>query len=498
MTRTSTLLAAMSCGAIVTSSLVAHAEVEIGGTAGIHGFSKDSELGVDDVPDAPSASNSLLLGVRLGVFFTKYLGVEGEFGVLPTDARDLDYGVTAITYRGHLVFQLPNPTVTPFVLVGGGAFSTVSTDNAGFENDPNTNLYTDTDSAFYLGAGAKKLLTDKFGLRFDARMLVVPSSENDMPPSEDVKKVTVDWEMLLSAYVHFGGAKKEAPPPPPPVDEDPDKDGILGAADQCPTDPEDKDGYQDDDGCSEPDNDGDGILDGADKCPTDAEDKDGYQDDDGCPETDNDGDGIQDNQDQCPTEAEDKDGFQDEDGCPDPDNDGDGVLDPNDKCPTEAESKNGFQDDDGCPDEIPAKLKQFTGVVQGINFRTGSADLLKTSNRTLDKAVAVLNEYKDLQMEIQGHTDDVPLKPKKGSKWADNLELSQARAESVREYFIAKGIAENRLSAKGYGDSAPLVDPTGLKGGKLKAARSKNRRVEFKLISPLNAAGATTPAPTTN
>ena len=63
--------------------------------------------------------------------------------------------------------------------------------------------------------------------------------------------------------------------------------------------------------------------------------------------------------------------------------------------------------------------------------------------------------------------------------------LSQGRADSVKAYFVSKGIEEGRLTAKGYGDTMPAVDPAGLKGGKLTAARTKNRRVEFKLISNL-------------
>src|SRR6185295_4698477 len=192
-------------------------------------------------------------------------------------------------------------------------------------------------------------------------------------------------------------------------------------------------------------------------------------DEDGCPDPDNDSDGIPDAQDKCPNEAEDKDGFQDDDGCPDPDNDGDGVPDAQDKCPNDPETKNGLQDEDGCPDEIPLKLKQFTGVIQGINFKTGDAALQNTSSATLDKAVAVLQEFGDLRLEIQGHTDDQPLKA--GGKFADNAALSQARAESVKAYFVSKGIPEARLSAKGYADTVPVEDPKGLTGAKLNAAR---------------------------
>ncbi|MGE3544317.1 MAG: OmpA family protein, partial [Kofleriaceae bacterium] len=221
-------------------------------------------------------------------------------------------------------------------------------------------------------------------------------------------------------------------------------------------------------------------------------DKDSFQDDDGCPDADNDGDQIPDAADQCANEPEDMDGFQDEDGCPDPDNDGDGVPDAQDKCPADPETKNGFQDEDGCPDEIPEKLKKFTGTIQGINFKTGSADILANSNKVLDKAVAVLTEFKDLKVEIQGHTDDTPLK---GKKFADNTALSQARAESVRAYLIKKGVEENRLTAVGYGDTKPVIDPAGLKGGKLKTARAKNRRVEFQLVSSLTAPAPAAPAP---
>ena len=153
------------------------------------------------------------------------------------------------------------------------------------------------------------------------------------------------------------------------------------------------------------------------------------------------------------------------------------------RCPNDPETKNGYQDADGCPDEIPAKLKQFTGVIQGINFKVNDAALQPTSNATLDKAVAVLKEFGDLKLEIQGHTDDQPLKAK--GKYPDNQALSQARAESVKAYFVSKGISEARLTAKGYGDTVPVENPKDLKGGKLDAARAKNRRVEFKLVSAL-------------
>jgi OOP family OmpA-OmpF porin len=420
---------------------VAQANVEIGGTAGIHVFSNTNELGVNDVADANSEHNSALFGLRLGVFFTPMFGVEGEFAVIPSESRTSVFDVWNITYRAQLVAQFraadPQVKLVPFAFLGLGAFQIV--DNGGAEND--AQIAKDTDAALFLGAGVKYRVDNGWGLRADVRLLFPPSSKDD--------SFTEDFEALLSIYKDFGRKKVEKPIVPV-VDNDPDKDGIVGEADKCPNEAEDKDGFQDEDGCPDPDNDGDGVLDAADK---------------------------------CPNEPEDKDGFQDEDGCPDPDNDGDGVLDATDKCPTEPETKNGFQDEDGCPDEIPAKLKQFTGIIQGINFKLNDATLQPTSNAALDKAVAVLKEFGDLKLEIQGHTDDQALKA--GGKFADNQALSQARADSVKAYFVSKGIDEARLTAKGYGDTVPVENPKDLTAGKLNAARAKNRRVEFKLVSAL-------------
>jgi hypothetical protein len=100
------------------------------------------------------------------------------------------------------------------------------------------------------------------------------------------------------------------------------------------------------------DEDGDGLRDdtGEDQCVGLPEDRDGYQDDDGCPE-DNDNDDIPDAEDRCPNEDEDVDGFEDDDGCPDPDNDQDGVLDTEDQCPNVAMGPDPDEARPGCPRE---------------------------------------------------------------------------------------------------------------------------------------------------
>ena len=253
---------------------------------------------------------------------------------------------------------------------------------------------------------------------------------------------------------------------------DSDGDGIPDDVDKCPTEPEDKDGFDDEDGCPDLDNDQDGIPDKLDKCPNEPEDKDGFQDDDGCPEVDNDGDGIPDAQDKCPNEPEDKDGFQDDDGCPDLDNDGDGIPDAMDKCPNEPETFNGVDDTDGCPDS-GGQVTIAGGKIElpeNINFDTGSERIAGRSEALMDRIADKMKSNPQVKrIRIEGHTDDVG-----GSK--KNMELSQARAEAVRNFLIRKGVEPDRLQAVGYGDTRPLDKR------KTADARAKNRRVEFIIV----------------
>jgi len=133
---------------------------------------------------------------------------------------------------------------------------------------------------------------------------------------------------------------------------DADGDGVYDDVDRCPGRLEDMDGYNDSDGCPDPDNDGDTLLDVDDQCPNEAEDLDQFEDEDGCPEPDNDGDGVPDLNDACPAAAEDGLGKNPNDGCPShtEDSDGDGIPDTDDSCDDEPEDMDGFEDEDGCPD----------------------------------------------------------------------------------------------------------------------------------------------------
>jgi outer membrane protein OmpA-like peptidoglycan-associated protein len=254
---------------------------------------------------------------------------------------------------------------------------------------------------------------------------------------------------------------------------DRDRDGVIDAKDGCPDEPEDKDGFADDDGCPELDNDQDGVLDAEDKCPDQPEDKDGYQDEDGCPDNDNDGDGVEDSRDGCPDKAEDKDGYQDEDGCPEPDNDGDGIADAQDRCPNEPETFNQFQDEDGCPDSVDTGVTVQKGMItipEQIQFKRGSAVIEKASFKILDEVAKKIRENPQIgTIRIEGHCDTT------GTPDA-NQRLSDSRADSVRRYLIGKGVRADRLQSVGYGSKRPIASNDTPEG------RFKNRRVEFVII----------------
>jgi OOP family OmpA-OmpF porin len=257
-------------------------------------------------------------------------------------------------------------------------------------------------------------------------------------------------------------------------DPDNDHDGIPDVDDRCPNEPEDRDGDQDADGCPEGgdgDRDGDGILDKNDKCPDEPEDKDGFQDHDGCPDPDNDKDGIPDKQDQCPNDPEDKDNFQDADGCPDPDNDKDGIPDVIDKCPNDPETFNGYQDEDGCPDKGSVLIQENNIVIlDKIKFKTGSAEILPESKSILDAVTAAITHHPEfVLMEVAGHADE-------RSDDLYNLKLTQARVNSVMAALVQRGVAKDRLRSKGYGEYCP-EDPA-----HTPEAWETNRRVEFKIV----------------
>jgi len=214
------------------------------------------------------------------------------------------------------------------------------------------------------------------------------------------------------------------------------------------------------------DTDGDGIPDEIDRCPLDPEDKDGFQDEDGCPDPDNDGDGIVDAMDACPNNP----GPLSNRGCPVLDRDGDGVPDAEDRCPDVA----GLKENGGCPPE-PKKYalvevkKDRIEIKQQVRFATAKFAVLKASFGLLDQVAQVLQDNPAMRVRVEGHTDNV------GGEGV-NLKLSQKRADSVRDYLVKKGVDRARLESKGYGPTKPIASNRTEKG------RSQNRRTEFHIL----------------
>jgi len=118
------------------------------------------------------------------------------------------------------------------------------------------------------------------------------------------------------------------------------------------------------------------------------------------------------------------------------------------------------------PAPTPAPAPPQKLVLEGVNFDFDKATLRQEDIAIIDRDITSLDEWGNVNIEVAGHTDS------RGSD-AYNMNLSQQRAEAVRNYLVSKGIAADRLSARGYGESQPVADNATDEG------RFKNRRVEL-------------------
>ncbi|MAU30675.1 MAG: cell envelope biogenesis protein OmpA [Flavobacteriaceae bacterium] len=270
---------------------------------------------------------------------------------------------------------------------------------------------------------------------------------------------TMRWSAMLS--VKFGGTDTDGDgvydqhdecPEVPGLEEfngcpDSDSDGIQDSEDDCPMEA----GLAEFNGC--PDSDGDGISDNKDRCPNVA----GLVNMGGCP--DSDGDGVENSKDGCPTVS----GPKENKGCPWPDSDGDSVLDKDDKCPKIA----GSVSNNGCP-EGPTKEEtaKITKLSKDIQFAFGSTAFTDGTPPVMDEIVGIISKYSGVKFSVEGHTDSV------GTK-SFNQNLSERRANAVKNYLISQGIDSNRLSSIGFGEDKPIDTNVNANG------RSNNRRVEI-------------------
>lgn len=134
------------------------------------------------------------------------------------------------------------------------------------------------------------------------------------------------------------------------------------------------------------------------------------------------------------------------------DSDGDGVYDKNDECPDTP--KGAIVDSRGC------------WVVKGVTFDYKKWDIKEAFNSNLSNIVDILQKNPDMSIRIEGHTDNI-------GSMKYNIDLSQKRAQAVKNYLVEKGINESRVSVMGFGFKKPIA-PNDTEEG-----RALNRRAEI-------------------
>ncbi len=420
----------------------------------------------------PLAGSALLGEVGLGAGKLEGKNVDYSTEIIPIDLR-------------LLLAPFPNETFSPYLFGGIGALH--------FElKDPSIPYIADGKKdgwtgvvpagvglALALGSSAAIEVTGAYNLTFSKDLNATTIGKNDP-----------FWSGLVGLV--FRGESGSA---------DPDHDGLTN--DQEKEFGTDK---------NNPDTDGDGLSDGEEvmkykTSPTKADtDGDGLTDGQEVNQyktdplkADTDGDGLSDGQEVTTTKTDPLKADTDGDGLSDgqevnttktdplkADTDGDGLNDGQEvnkyktnplKVDTDGGSVgDGIEVNRGTnpldpKDDVPKKeeFKVEVGksiALEGVTFASGKATLTPESEATLEKAYNTLYQNPEVVVEIQGHTDNV-------GKRATNMKLSDARANAVKAWLVAKGIAAERVTTKGYGPDKPVAPNT------TKEGKAKNRRIEF-------------------
>jgi outer membrane protein OmpA-like peptidoglycan-associated protein/opacity protein-like surface antigen len=493
--------------------------VELKGKLGLSANGGLYKLGLTDHSDYWTMGGVVGAGLKYGLTPKWVLGVEGTGRMTWmadtskwTDGAgftfsNLDGGpkqkAFSIGLLGEYHFT-PEKKFSPYVSFGAGLYMWKWQDSSGntlMSNDaslsptgiPATDLnsqpYELKDQELYgmLGLGFSYYFSENFSWDLGARARYLSHFLTDFKDSLDIvgtgagqldlPKLTAEVYTGFSFY--FGGGAK-----------DEDMDGVSDNKDKCPGT---KIGCRVDASGCPVDSDGDGVCDGIDVCANTP--KGAKVDAKGCP-MDSDGDGVSDGTDKCDNTP--KGCTVDATGCP-TDADGDGVCDGLDKCadtprgctvdatgcPTDADGDGVCDGVDQCPNTPAGSQVNAIGcvlptveyipeadkplVLKGVNFQTGKAILLEDSKKLLDEVAISLMAHPEVKVEVGGHTDAT------GSD-AHNMNLSEQRATSVRNYLAEKGVKSENLFVKGYGETTPIAD------NKTAAGRAQNRRVELKRV----------------
>lgn len=420
----------VAAAALLSFAPAALAEGEIGVQGGLL-FPDEHVQGETGLIDGLSPT----IGVRGLYRFSGSWGVflDANYSILDTLVTGPSGDAEILAYRLGVEVPLGGRGRGEWFVTGGGGWL-----DASFDDDATL----DFDRALASVSFGQRYETGDRGLwRWEARF--------DHTIGDD----GLGGENVDQAYLLLGYSFRMGSPPA-----DTDGDGVRDGRDKCPDTP--RGAIVDEDGCPL-DSDGDGVFDGIDKCPDTPQ---GWPvDASGCPK-DSDGDGVPDGRDKCPDTP--KGATVDVDGCPS-DADGDGVWDGIDKCPDTP--KGVAVDEVGCPKQTLFSGTSRTLVLEGVNFALNSANLTIESDTTLDRVAKALVEFPDIRVEVAGHTDS------SGSD-SYNLGLSQRRADAVKTYLIGKGVAADRLTTKGYGETEPVAD------NKTEEGRARNRRVELRRL----------------
>lgn len=412
---------------VVSAGLTAPADaaprrlLHVGVTGGYHLTSGDFDL-LGDRTLVRELESAPAFALKVGLWLLDPIDVELSLGIVPMSTNT---GASALSMPIHadVILHAVQGDVVPYVAVGGGMYALIGGD-----------VGSDVDALFTGGAGARFYVArGLLAIRVDARVYLSDAIEGGIAPN-----------FVFGAGVDiYPGDPVDGPLPPEPGEGDTDGDGVIDDDDKCPQVP----GVPNLEGC--PDGDGDGVGDEEDECP----ETPGVEQFFGCP--DSDGDGIPDTADACPT----KPGLDIHAGCPDGDDDG--VPDGKDLCPT----LKGVPDRKGCP-EVPAEARElFDGVIEGVSFKRGSADLSARSFPVLARVADVLRNHQYLRIEIASHSG-----PKGNPEKL--YALTTERAQAIFDHLVRLGVDRRQLRAIGHGPDKPSPD----------LSKGEQERIEMTLV----------------